>query len=381
MTQRRATRRPWVTAPVPDVLPANSVGIWAFGPSVTRFVPPGYHSEVASESMVDRTTRVADGLADILDGLEYHYPGEVNEDNVDQIRDVLKAHQMGLPVVASGLHPDPTYGLGSLINPDPALRRRAIATNQRGVELAAAIGASFIIWPGAEGYNYLFQRGYAVSWERFIDGIAEITAHAAERGVNVFLEHKNSEPAMKILMRSVGMTLFTIQKVRERGVDTSRLLVNMDWQHLIMNGENLAEYADLLAAEGKLGHQHGNDGWGSFDDDNMVGSNFFMQTLELAVVLQDVAYGSKGKIVGFDLYPYTEDQVAAVRQSILNWERIWDLASRIDRQALEAAREKADAIAGMRAVYATLGLDKDYEAEVIRRRQARREAAELKARG
>jgi hypothetical protein len=54
-----------------------------------------------------------------------------------------------------------------------------------------------------------------------------------------------------------------------------------------MNGENLAEYADLLAAEARLGHQHANDGWGIFDDDNIVGTNFFMQTLELLMVLQD----------------------------------------------------------------------------------------------
>src|SRR3712207_7587055 len=76
---------------------------------------------------------------------------------------------------------------------------------------------------------------------------------------------------MNVLMRNIGMTLFTIQKVNSLGVDTQNLLVNMDWQHLIMNGENLAEYADLLASENKLGHQHGNDGWGSFDDDNVVG--------------------------------------------------------------------------------------------------------------
>ena len=60
----------------------------------------------------------------------------------------------------------------------------------------------------------------------------------------------------------------------------------MDWQHLIMNGENLAEYAALLAAEGLLGHQHANSGWGTFDDDNMVGATAFMETLELAVELR-----------------------------------------------------------------------------------------------
>src|SRR5438046_9901659 len=46
----------------------------------------------------------------------------------------------------------------------------------------------------------------------------------------------------------------------------------MDWQHLIMNGENLGEYAALLAAEGLLGREHANSGWGTFDDDNMVGA-------------------------------------------------------------------------------------------------------------
>src|ERR687896_157309 len=280
-------------------VPRNSVGVWAMGPAVTRFVPPGYHPEAADEPTTEKTRRVAEGLSDILDGLEYHYPGEVNEDNVEEILSIL------------------------------------------------------------EGYNYTFQRPYAETWRAFIEGVAELTDHANEKGVKVFLEHKNSEHAMKILMRNIGMTLFTIQKVNALGVDTRNLLVNMDWQHLIMNGESLAEYADLLAAENKLGHQHGNDGWGAFDDDNVVGTNFFMQTLELAQTLQDLGYGQSGEIVGFDLYPYTEDQVGAVRRAIVQWEFIWDLGARIDREALREAKSRADALAGQRAVYASLGLDRD----------------------
>jgi len=177
-----------------------------------------------------------------------------------------------------------------------------------------------------------------------------------------------------VLMRNIGMTLYVIQKVRERGVDTSGLLVNMDWQHLIMNGENLAEYAALLAAEGKLGHQHANDGWGAFDDDNVVGTNFFIQTLELAVTLQDVGYGSHGEILGYDLYPYTEDQVQAVRRAVLQWELIWDLAAKVDRAALEEARSRADALGAQRAVYRVLGLDEAFEAGVAERRRERARA-------
>jgi len=90
----------------------NSVGVWAFGPAVTRFVPPGYHQEVAGEGMVEKTRRVAEGLSDVLDGLEYHYPGEVDEENVVGILGVLKDYGTDLPVIPAGLHPDPTCGKG-----------------------------------------------------------------------------------------------------------------------------------------------------------------------------------------------------------------------------------------------------------------------------
>ena len=153
-----------------------------------------------------------------------------------------------------------------------------------------------IIWPGIEGYNYPFQTPYAESWARFIDGVGAAATYAAERGVTVFLEHKNSEPAMKILMRNVGMTLHVIHTLRARGI--TNVKVNMDWQHLIMNGENLAEYAALLAAEGLLGHQHANSGWGTFDDDNMVGATAFMETLELALELRRAGYGENGERLG-----------------------------------------------------------------------------------
>ena len=114
-----------------------------------------------------------------------------------------------------------------------------------------------------------------------------------------------------------------------QGIDNVK--VNMDWQHLIMNGENLAEYAALLAAEGLLGHQHANSGWGTFDDDNMVGATAFMETLELAIELRRAGYGVRRRTrLGFDLYPYTEDAVGAVKRSVLQWRFIDGVAAKID---------------------------------------------------
>ena len=344
------------TPPGPRV--KNSCGIWAFGPNATRFVPGGYHPDAVREDMVQKTERAVAGLGDLIDSFEYHYPTEIDEHNVEAIRRALG--DKDIYCLALGLFSDPTYALGSLINPDPALRRRAIDTGKAGIDMAAQLGAHFIIWPGAEGYNYPFQADYTQVWNDFIDGIGQLVAHAGGKGVKVFLEHKNSEPAMRILMRDLGMTMWLIRKVAERGIDTANVQVNMDWQHLIMNGENLPEYAMLLHHEGLLGHQHGNSGWGQFDDDNMVGASFFMQTLGLARVLQDVGYGQHGERIGYDLFPYTEDQVAAVRQSIIQWAFIDELARKIDREALREAERQRDAVRAYQVVYAALGLDQQF---------------------
>ena len=333
----------------------NSVGIWSFGSNATRFMPSGYHPEAGQEDMPSKVRRVVNGLGDLVDGYEFHYPGEVHEGNVDKISEALG--QADLYAIALGLFNNPRYALGSFINPDERLRKESVTIAKKGIELASAVGAKFIIWPGGEGYNYPFQVLYGEVWDQFVSALAEVVAWASEYGVTVLLEHKNSEPAMRILMRDIGMTMYVINKVKEKGVRTDNVKINMDWQHLIMNGEPLAEYAVLLAKEGLLGHHHGNSGWGSFDDDNMVGASFFMQTLDLAVELRRAGYGRNGERIGFDLFPYTEDQIEAVRRSIYQWEFIDSIAAKIDDHALRQAQAAHDAVASYEVVYRALGLD------------------------
>ncbi len=329
----------------------TSLGIWAFGGMATRFNPGGYKPELAGVSTVEKIRTAVEGLDGLIDDYEFHYPQELSRENLDAVRDALDGH--GIYCIASGLHLDPRFGKGGFCSPDDATRTEALRLTREAIDLAADVGAQMIIWPGIEGYNYPFQTPYAESWERFVDGVGEAASHAAERGVTVFLEHKNSEPAMKILMRNVGMTLHVIHTLRTRGI--SNVKVNMDWQHLIMNGENLAEYAALLAAEGLLGHQHANSGWGTFDDDNMVGATAFMETIELAVELRRAGYGEHGERLGFDLYPYTEDAVGAVKRSVLQWRFIDGVAARIDEAELRQAQQAKDAVRAYELVYAALG--------------------------
>jgi len=329
----------------------TSLGIWALGPMVTRFVPGGYQPQHLGETTAEKIARAVAGLGDLMDDYEFHYPQELSEENVDDVRAALAGH--GIYAIATGTHLNPRFGKGGLSSPDDAVRDDALAEGLRAADFAASVGAQLILWPGVEGYNYPFQTSYADAWARFVDGVGEIATRCQERGIKLFLEHKNSEPAMKILMRNIGMTLHVIHKLRERGL--TNVQVNMDWQHLIMNGESLGEYAAMLAAEGLLGHQHANSGWGTFDDDNMVGATAFMETLELAVELRRARYGENGERLGLDLYPYTEDAVAAVARSVHQWRFIWDVSGRIDEQALLEAQSRKDAVRAYELVYAALG--------------------------
>src|SRR5437763_11905457 len=318
---------------------------------VTRFVPAGYQPQWTGESTAERVRRAIDGLGDLMDGYEFHYPQELSEDNVDEVREALRDHEVYC--IASGLHLDPRFGRGGLISPDAETRAEAVRRTVAAADFAGRLGAHFIIWPGIEGYNYPFQTPYKESWAWFLEGIGQAAQTCRGHGVSLLLEHKNSEPAMNILMRNVGMTLHVIHKLRAEGLDNVK--VNMDWQHLIMNGENLAEYAAMLEAEGLLGHHHANSGWGTFDDDNIVGTTAFMETLELALELRRCGYGSNGERLGFDLYPYTEDQVGAVARSVMQWRFIDGVAARIDDAALREAQQQKDAVRAYELVYAALG--------------------------
>ncbi|TML93273.1 MAG: TIM barrel protein, partial [Actinobacteria bacterium] len=168
----------------------TSLGIWAFGSMATRFVPAGYKPGLANETTVERVRRAVEGLGDLIDGYEFHYPQELSEENLDQVRDALDGHDVYC--LATGLHLDPRFGRGGLVSPDEATRAEALRRTLAAIDFAGELGAHFIIWPGIEGYNYPFQTPYRESWAWFVEGIGRAAERCRERGILLFLEHKNS---------------------------------------------------------------------------------------------------------------------------------------------------------------------------------------------
>ena len=146
---------------------------------VTRFVPVGYQPEhsYADEPTAAKVRRAVDGLGDLMDGYEFHYPGELGEDNLAAVRDALGGHDVYC--VATGLHVDPRFGKGGLTNPDPGLRREALDIVLRAADFASDVGAQLICWPGGEGYNYPFQTPYRESWGWLIEAWARSRRAAA----------------------------------------------------------------------------------------------------------------------------------------------------------------------------------------------------------
>ena len=62
--------------------------------------------------------------ASLIDDYEFHYPQELSDDNLDEVREALDGH--GIYAIASGLHLDNRFARGGLSSPDDAIREEAL---------------------------------------------------------------------------------------------------------------------------------------------------------------------------------------------------------------------------------------------------------------
>src|SRR5689334_24888384 len=111
----------------------TSLGIWAFGSMATRFNPGGYKPELAGASTVEKVRTAVEGLGDLIDDYEFHYPQELSADNLADVQDALDGH--GIYCVASGLHLDPRFGKGGFPSPDDATRAAALRLTSQAIDL------------------------------------------------------------------------------------------------------------------------------------------------------------------------------------------------------------------------------------------------------
>ena len=108
----------------------TSLGIWAFGAMATRFNPGGYKPELAGAPTAAKVRTAVEGLGDLMDDYEFHYPQELSRDNLDEVVEALDGH--GLYAIASGLHLDPRFARAGSRHPTmPRGPRRCASPSRR----------------------------------------------------------------------------------------------------------------------------------------------------------------------------------------------------------------------------------------------------------
>ncbi|RLE90337.1 MAG: hypothetical protein DRJ49_00130 [Thermoprotei archaeon] len=316
-----------------------SVGIWALGPCAERFVPTGYRPEIPIAERFKMLSQIED-----LRGVELHYPTEVP--SIEEVEELSKKYNLAVVALPVHLFNKPKWKYGSLSAPDEKTRREAIELIKETMDVAKKFNSIVIIWPGQDGFDYPFQVDYREHYKNFVEGLKECCEYRPE--VKIALEYKMTEPRLRILAGTIGICLTIVEDV---GYDN--LGINIDVGHALLAYENMAQAITLAAMKGKLFHIHLNDCFRRTDDDLIVGSVHFWETLELFYWLKEVKYDGWYSL---DLFPYREDPIEAVRQSIENIKFFMKLVEVIDRRKdeLREVFRTYNAIRGVRFLWSVL---------------------------
>ena len=236
---------------------------WGYGNSGTRFavfaqpgIPRDPFEKLEDAAEVHRRTGAAPSVA-------LHIPWDRVEDFA-ALR--ARASELGLRLGAinPNLFQDAEYKLGSVCNPDAAVRRRAVDHILECVEIAQATGSDALSLWFADGTNYAGQDSFAARRARLVACMQEV-AEATPAGIELLIEYKLYEPAFYATdLADWGSALLLCQALGEN----AKVLVDLGHH---AQGVNIEQIVALLLGEGRLGGFHFNDRkYG--DDDLIVGS-------------------------------------------------------------------------------------------------------------
>jgi L-rhamnose isomerase/sugar isomerase len=308
---------------------------WGYGDAGTRFGvfpqpgrPRDVFERIDDAAEVHRLTGTAPLVA-------LHFPW----DAVDDL-DALTAHLHGAGLTVGAVNPnlfqDPDYKLGSLANPDPGIRRKALEHCFECVAIASKLSASAQSLWLADGTNYAGQDDLRARRDRLEDGLAEL--YGALPGTqDLLLEYKFFEPAFYATeIADWGSAVLLCLKLGDR----ARVLVDLGHHP---HGANIEQIVALLGREGRLGGFHFNNRRYA-DDDLIVGS---VNPLELFVIFTELATaGASLPRLTIDQSHNVEPKLEAMVRSVLNLQETYVKALLVDRPALAEAQRGGDVLAG-----------------------------------
>ena len=296
-----------------------SAGVWFFSPGGGRF-----HERYGPELSIAERLEIAAELADYgLAAVEAHYPNEINEDNVHLYRKLTEESGVHVVTVVPNLFYDADWEFGSLSNPDPQVRKKAVERLKITLQLNKELDTDFaVVWPGIDGYENPFGIDLVAARDRFADGLAE--GLDAVPGVRIAFEPKPYEPRGHILYGTTAEALLLAEKVESKLqhpenrklLDEGHALVGLNPEvgHVLMAYEELPYAFSLVMEYGRLAHTHWNSQpLGNYDQDLNVGVISPEQTEAALYVLK--MYGYRGYF-GIDINPERMPVQQALKNSM-----------------------------------------------------------------
>src|SRR2546421_5939117 len=261
------------------------------------------------------------------------------------------AEELGLRLGAinPNLFQEPEYKLGSLCNPDPSVRRRAVDHIRECVEIATRVGSDAISLWLADGTNYPGQDSLRERRRRLTDTLGDVYGALGE-GMELLVEYKLFEPAFYATdLADWGSALLVCQELG----DSAKVLVDLGHH---AQGVNIEQIVSLLHGVRRLGGFHFNDRkYG--DDDLIVGSVDPFQLFRIFHELVDVGALESGIRLTIDQSHNIEPKVEAMIQTVVNLQEAYAKALLVDRAALEQAQAEGDVLAANRILLDAFSTD------------------------
>lgn len=272
-------------------------------------------------------------------GIELVGTWDISRENVSEMKLALTDLGLACVSIIPDLFGDPDYRMGSYCNSDKRIRRKAFDYSRQMCDIACELGCVIInLWPGQDGYDYLLTADYESQREWMCEAVRDLAT--AYPGLKLSLEYKPKEPRTHSLLARMADTLLMSQEVGLPNVG-----VTIDTGHAFVGGEVVGESIVLARRAGnRLFHMHFNDNYGSWDDDMIVGSVHSVCFLETLYWLDRCAYNGW---FSMDQYPYREDAVGAISESIL-WLVRFDEVLAAHRLEIDELLKRGDAVATSR---------------------------------
>ncbi|MBE1537308.1 L-rhamnose isomerase [Actinomadura algeriensis] len=327
------------TSAVKDALRRQQIETpsWAYGNSGTRFkvfaqqgVPRTPQEKIEDAAQVHRFTGVAPSVA-------VHIPWD-KVDDYAALSAHAKENGVRIGAVNSNVFQDDDYMLGSVTNPDPKIRRKALDHLLECVDIMDQVGSRDLKLWFSDGTNYPGQDDVRARQDRMAEALAAVYERLGD-DQRFLLEYKLFEPAFYMTdLPDWGASYAHCLKLGPKAQ------VVVDTGHHAP-GTNIEFIVAFLLREGKLGGFDFNSRFYA-DDDLMVGA---ADPFQLFRIMHEVVRGGgydaeTGVAFMLDQCHNIEPKIQGQIRSVMNVQEATAKALLIDREALSAAQAAGEVL-------------------------------------